>query len=83
MYADDPMLSPSVIGLQHMLDKCYEFGQSHDIIFNVKKSVCLKVGFKHWSPFDNLHSDMFIGDQKQPWVAQPGGIYTPLFQYKG
>jgi hypothetical protein len=43
MYADDLLiLSPSVCGLQHLLNCCYEFGTEHDILFNSKKSVlCL------------------------------------------
>jgi hypothetical protein len=42
MYADDLLiLSPSVCGLQHLLNCCYGFGIEHDILFNSKKSVCL------------------------------------------
>jgi len=49
MYADDLiLLSPSILGLQDMLDVCCEFGADNDIIFNSRKSVCLKVG-RDWS----------------------------------
>ena len=35
MYADDLLiLSPSVVGLQYMLDICSGYGRTHDIIFN-------------------------------------------------
>ena len=40
MYAHDLLLlSPSVRGMQTMLDICTNFGRSHSIIFNVKKQL--------------------------------------------
>ena len=49
MYADDILLlSASVVCLQSMLDRCCEYGKLHDIVFNCKKTVCMKVGSK-WS----------------------------------
>jgi len=45
IYADDIiLLSPSLIGLQAMLHVCACYGNTHDIIFNSKKSVCIAVG---------------------------------------
>ena len=45
MYADDLLLlSASVSGLQYMLDICYKLGVENDIIFNQKKSVCIRIG---------------------------------------
>ena len=42
MYADDICLMvPSAIALQKMLNRCYEFNQSNDIIFNPIKSQCM------------------------------------------
>jgi len=39
MYADDLiLLSPFVIGLQHMLNVCYKFGSDNDIVFARKCS---------------------------------------------
>ena len=42
MYADDIVLiSPSTAGLQKLLDICSEFGISHDVKFNSKKSAIM------------------------------------------
>ena len=40
MYADDIcLLAPSALGLQKLLEMCYDFSQHNDIIFNSLKSV--------------------------------------------
>ena len=40
-YADDlVILSPSVKGLQKLLNICSEYGEEHDIMFNHKKTEC-------------------------------------------
>lgn len=45
MYADDLiLLSPSVAGMQHMLDVCTAYGHSHDIKFYAKKCMYMFVG---------------------------------------
>jgi len=45
LYADDIiLLSPSVTGLQQMLDKCSEVATSISMAFNVNKSHCIVVG---------------------------------------
>ena len=42
MYADDIcLMAPSAITLQKMLNLCYEFSQSNDIMFNPIKSQCM------------------------------------------
>ena len=42
MYADDIcLLAPSAIGLQRLLDVCFDFSISNDIMFNPIKSVCV------------------------------------------
>ena len=42
MYADDIcLLAPSAIGLQEVLDVCFNFCICNDIIFNPVKSVCV------------------------------------------
>ena len=42
MYADDlVIISPSVKGLQRLLDICTVYGQNHDILFNHDKTVCM------------------------------------------
>jgi hypothetical protein len=65
MYADDIiLLSPSFLGLQHMLDRCYLFGRQHDIIFNAKKSLCAFIG----SNKSRLSlPSLLLGDQKLMW----------------
>ena len=41
-YADDlVILSPSVKGLQKLLNICSEYGEEHDIMFNHKKTECM------------------------------------------
>ena len=43
-YADDACLvSPSVKGMQRLLDKCTEYASVHDIQFNTDKSVCMLI----------------------------------------
>jgi hypothetical protein len=45
LYADDILLiSGSIVKLQFMLDLCYNFGYSNDLMFNAKKSVCMAFG---------------------------------------
>ena len=42
MYADGIcLMAPSAIALKKMLNLCYEFSQSNDIIFNPIKSQCM------------------------------------------
>ena len=42
MYADDlVIISPLAKGLQRLLDICADYGQSHDILFNYGKTVCM------------------------------------------
>ena len=44
-YADDiTIMCPSIEGLNKMLKICYSFAQSNSIIFNNKKTVCIKFG---------------------------------------
>ena len=65
IYADDIIPSlPSLIGLQAMLDVCACYGNTHDIIFNSKKSVCMAVGKSVIAPLPS----MSIGDDNISWV---------------
>jgi len=67
MYADDLiLLSPSIDGLQGMLNLCTVYGANFDIMFNVKKTVCIVVG-KHCCV--NL-PDMFLSNLVIPWSEQ-------------
>lgn len=66
MYADDLLLlSASVSGLQYMLDICYKFGVENDIIFNQKKSVCIRIG-PHWN---KPISPMVLGNMSLDWAS--------------
>ena len=48
IYADDIIiLSPTLCGLQEMLNVCTWYSRSHDIVFNSKKSVYTTVGKKY------------------------------------
>ena len=50
-YADDiTIICPSIRGLNKMLKICNEFAQSNKIIFNSKKTICIKFGDKHITP---------------------------------
>ena len=43
-YADDMViLSPSATALQKLLDTCSVYSEKHDIVYNVKKSVCMVI----------------------------------------
>jgi hypothetical protein len=67
MYADDLIImSPSLHGLQNLLDLCSVYGNEHDIIFNPTKTVCLVVG-----PGRKMFkSDLFLCGQCLPWVKE-------------
>jgi hypothetical protein len=42
-YADDLcVLSPTVSGLQHMLNLCEEYGAKYEVLFNPKKTHCMR-----------------------------------------
>ena len=44
-YADDiTLLSPSLHGLNRMLEICAKFADSFDITFNSKETLCIKLG---------------------------------------
>ena len=46
-YADDvTLLSPTVKGLQHMLNLCELFGEEYGVQYNAKKTVCIRFGSK-------------------------------------
>ena len=66
MYADDiVIMSPSLVGLQHMLDKCTEYGNAFNIVFNAAKTVCIAIGKKLLIPTDTY---VFIDGNAIPWV---------------
>ena len=58
-YADDVTLScPGIKGLNIMLNTCNEFATKNKILFNCKKSVCIKYGLK----------------EKESEIAKLGGV---------
>ena len=69
MYADDLLLlSPSIIGLQRMIDICSLYGVSHNIMFNKSKSFSVAIGrVKNRNiPFPSICMD----NQPIEWVEQ-------------
>ena len=46
-YNDVILLSPSLLGLQAMLDSCTQYSVSHNIVFNSKKSAYTIIGKLH------------------------------------
>ena len=61
MYADDIcLLAPSALGLEKLLDVCYNFSQCNDIVFNSLKSVYMvfkSKEYKLFGPIVYLHLD--------------------------
>ena len=58
MYAVDLLImSPSVIGLQNLLDICTHYGNKYHILFNAQKICCIAVG-KNYSKCSSL-PDMY------------------------
>jgi len=56
LYADDIiLLSPSVKGLQLMLDKCFEISCNVALQFNARKCHCMVIGKMYKSNIASLH----------------------------
>lgn len=69
MYADDLMLlSPSVAGLQNMLNICSDYGDRYDIVFNATKTVSVAIGPRSRNSSANV--SVSIGNQPIQWVEQ-------------
>ena len=65
-YADDmAILSPSIRGLQMLLNACADYCQEWDICLNVKKTKCLYYGKKC-----DFIADVMIDGKKVEWVDQ-------------
>ena len=44
-YVDDITLTcPSLYGLNYMLDICNQYAKNNHVIFNTKKTICIKYG---------------------------------------
>ena len=74
-YADDlTLLSPSLHGLQKLITQCELYDSEFDIIFNEKKTICIKFGRN----VDD-HSDVFMCGSKLVWgtkVKHLGNIFS-------
>jgi len=69
MFADDIcVFCPSVRWLQKMLDVCQSYAQSHGIIFNCNKTVCLKIEAMNAKSTGTLF--LALGDQNVKSVNQ-------------
>jgi hypothetical protein len=65
-YADDlTLISPSVKGLQSLIDVCYLFGSEYDLVFNECKTVCMKFGYNSVN-----HADVYMGNTKLTWATK-------------
>jgi hypothetical protein len=65
MYADDLLLlSPSILGLQKMLDICCQYGITHNILFNPSKTVSVAIGHTRGRDF----SPVCVDKHPIPWV---------------
>ena len=74
-YADYlTLLSPSLHGLQKLITQCELYGSEFDIIFNEKKTICIKFGRNVYD-----HSDVFMCGSKLVWgtkVKHLGNIFS-------
>ena len=70
-YADDMVLvAPTPQGLQKMLDICADFADTHDVLFNTKKTVCMAL-------LPNMFKDMLLPD-----IVLRGNVLSYVDKYK-
>ncbi len=63
------LLSPSVLGLQRMLNICKTFSTSTGLTFNAKKTLCIK--FHHGHHVNEITQyTIFFGNDKLKWYSQ-------------
>ena len=74
-YADDMVLiSPSAKGLQRLIDTCFDYASSHDIIYNETKTQCMSILPRHLSHIPNpvitlgMHRLQFVNEF--PYLGQ-------------
>jgi len=71
MYADDLLLlSPSLSGIQHMINLCSEYAKVHCLVYNVKKTCCAVIGKQR-----PVNAQLFLEQQVVTW--------TDRFRYLG
>ena len=68
-YADDLcIISPSITGLQNMLNVCTEYGHEYDVLFNPQKTKCVKFSKqRNGNPVD---IDVKLCNQKLSWTSE-------------
>ena len=67
LYTDDLLLlSPTVAGLQRMLDVCSIYGAMYNILFNPAKTISVAIGNRHCSCI----APVYIDGQPIVWVDQ-------------
>ncbi len=69
-FADDlKLLSPSLLGLQRMLNICKAFSTSTGLTFNPKTTLCIK--FLHGHHVNEITQyTIFLGNDKLKWYSQ-------------
>ena len=68
MYADDMcLIAPCATAVQKLLDICYKYASTHDIVYNTKKSVCMLINSNKF----NLRTSPTIklGDTRLSYVS--------------
>ncbi len=69
-FADDlKLLSPSLLGLQGMLNICNAFSTSTGLTFNAKKTLCIKLHHGHHVNEITQYT-IFLGNDKLKWYSQ-------------
>ena len=67
MYADDLLLMAiSVCDLQRMVDLCLEEFNNMDMLINVKKSICMRIGERHKAEV----SKIYIQSEAMDWKCE-------------
>ena len=76
-YADDVVLiSPSIKGLQRLVDQCVSFGDDFDISFNRRKTVCMAITANNYVMLNHLSLLLHDAPLRLPlrsiiWVFTP------------
>ncbi len=69
-YADDlKLMSPSLKGLQNMLNICKSFSERTGLIFNATKTLCIKFHSGHHSESITQYP-IFLGNEKLKWYSK-------------
>ena len=75
-YADDVVImAPTLHGLQDMLDTCSEFGTKYGVLYNTKKTLCMRISKDNT---ENTEFNVTLNDSKLMWVSKVKylGIYV-------